>query len=110
MVSLPRSASQVEKRNRSRGAFFSARVFLTTTTEEIKGGGAPTGACHPLSASSSFPLSLSGRGWRVACQRNEPEEGWTRAERSAPAYRRFAAALVPASERQDSAQAALRAK
>jgi len=64
-----------------------------------KGGGAPKDACHPLSVPLFLPSPLRG----------ELGGGRKRAIRRALAFRRFAAALAPASERQDSAQAALHA-
>jgi hypothetical protein len=71
-----------------------------------KGGEAPKDACHPVSA----PFLPEGRG----CG-SDPSQTSLRSLRNLSAwgplaFRRSAAALAPASERQDSAQAALHAK
>ena len=79
-----------------------------------KGGEAPKSACHPLSAPLTciFPR-VRGRIEEGARKRSIADKLAQSAQLIVPgplAFRRSAAALAPASERQDSVQAALHAK
>ena len=118
---LLRRADEIEKR--SRGAFFASELCQPRRRSKdsplcrahdpekrppvfgqdharIKGSGAPKGASHPLAALHSFCLPPCGGGLGGGRQR---------IQRDALAFRRFAAALVAATERCNSAQAALHA-
>ena len=77
-----------------------ASGFRTGTIRTNKGDEAPKGACRPLSASP--------RQVYAVCANHLPMR--KRSQRGPLASRRSAAALAPATERQDSAQAALHAK
>ena len=75
-------------------------------TTKKKGGEAPKDACRPLSA----PFLPWGGGAEAIHRRQACAVCATYRLRGPLAFRRSAAALAPASERQDSAQAALHAK